>query len=77
MTIDQSYEPISVDGAMTSYLKLAEQKDETAAVFDRQAQFYEEAGITEIHPSAHSLRAGARQARAQAEQLRKSAATFA
>lgn len=77
MTIDQSCQAISVDEIRAKFLRLAEQADERAAVYDEQARLYEEAGIVERHPSAHSLRAGAQEARTQAGQLRKSAATLA
>ena len=75
MAVGQSCLAISADDIRAGFLKLAEQEDEKAAVADEQAQLYEEAGITEIHPSAHSLRASAREARTKAGQLRKSVAT--
>ena len=76
MTEDRSCGPIAVGEVRAGYLRLAQQEDEKAVVYDDQAQIYEEVGITGIHPSAPSLRASAREAREQAVQLRHSADTL-
>ena len=77
MIEDQSCRPVSADETKAGFLKLAEEGDEMAAVYEGQARLYEEAGITGIHPSADTLRARAQSARREAGQSRESAATLA
>ena len=69
--------PTSADELKASLLKMAEDDDNVADVFDAQAQSYEEAGITGIHPSAPMLRQLAQAMRKLAADLREMAATLA
>ena len=69
--------PISADEMKAGFLKMAEDADNKEDVFDEQAQSYEEAGITGIHPSAPMLRQLAQAMRKLAADLREMAATLA
>ena len=70
--------PTSADEELkASVLKIAEDDDNVADVFDAQAQSNEEAGITGIHPSAPMLRQLAQAKRKCAADWREWAATLA
>ena len=77
MTKVVSTRPISADEIKARHLKEAEDADNAADGLDEQAQRYEEAGITGIHPSAPMLRQLAQAKRKYAAELREMAATLA